>query len=127
MSEPVFHIIAEDPEEEHIPDNMHPSAMEEHRCEKRKNRPHPDIVMPDISDDRCGDDAERGDEVVRPVPTERKLKQKNRGIDSDENVIHHRDGIGWIGVAQGNQVISDLEFVNCYDVPDSSFVAGERI
>src|SRR5262245_47468892 len=34
MTETVFHVVAENPEVPHVPDQMHPASMQEHGCQK---------------------------------------------------------------------------------------------
>jgi len=81
---------------------MHPSAVQEHGCEKRKKSPDTDIHRLHIRKKLRWNHAEMENERIQ-MSSKRELIEEKESIRSDERTVYEWRCLGWIGIAEGNQ------------------------
>ncbi len=80
-----FDIVGEDPEKEHIADEMHPSSMDEDTCEERMK-----VLSTRNLDGQCSVGRKKFSKPGFPTShLERHLYQKNKDIDRYEAVAEN--------------------------------------
>ena len=84
MTQPVFDVVAENPEVPHVPDQVEPSAMQEHRSEKRQRDGREGNMGLRPRKHGCRNDSIVHDESFEAAATKRQFVKKDEDIGSDE-------------------------------------------
>lgn len=102
MPHDVFDIIAEDPEVEHVPEQMHPAAVEKHAGEQCQHAGKGDHISGNrgLSEDDGGNGAVLKDEGFVSLARERRLIQKHERTDGDDRNGNEGGAFGRVVVVQ---------------------------
>ena len=92
VAEIVFHVVAENPEEEHVPGEMHEAAVEKHAGEDREKRGFKAAVACEDRTDVRGDGGVGHHEGLVLVRGQGELVEKDNNVRQNEKSVD--DGVG---------------------------------
>ena len=102
MPQPVFDVVAKNPEIEHIPQEVEPPAMKEHGSKQRQDAKEQSGRLPisrtEVETGYDSEDVEKLSELL----SQRKLVQKHNAVEDDEEDRDERHGARAIRVSKGN-------------------------
>src|SRR5215472_11475913 len=91
VTEAVFHVVAEDPKVEHVPSDVSPASVQEHRAKQRKEAPRVERGAAEVNPghEASGNESEDLDHSVQ-VGSKLQLLQKHEGVHRDKRDRDHR-------------------------------------
>jgi len=103
VAEVVFHVIAKNPEEEHVPGDMNESAMEEHASENGKKGEFEVVVAVEGGADMRRDRGVGHDEGIALVRAQGDLVKKDDDVRQNEKSVDDRVGAPRVQVFDGDE------------------------
>ena len=105
VAHPVFHVVAEDPEEPHVADDVEPSSMDEKAREERPPVVHGDPQGPGPfgMGETGRDDPEEDEEFLEAVRGKAQFQEEDQGVGRDQGPHNVRGIPAGILVSKGNQ------------------------
>src|SRR5206468_794143 len=88
-------VVAKDPEVEHVPTEMQPSAMQEHRDQDAD-----EIHGIERRNPEAGRNESDQKEVALDVRTEGELPEKDKDVRRDQDIVDDRDGAARIAIGE---------------------------
>ena len=102
MSHDVFDVVSEDPEIQHIPNEMHPAAMEEHACDQRgvRRNSHAHLGRISFAEHEGWDRPILKNECFSRAGGKTCLVEKDKNTGRDSGDRDHRSPFGRVVVVQ---------------------------
>ncbi len=103
MAEIVFHVIAKDPQEEHVASNVSEAAVQEHACENGEERSFEAPVATEKTADVRGDSGVGHDEGIPLMPCQGALIEEDDDIGQNEHRVDDRVGPAWVQIFERDE------------------------
>jgi hypothetical protein len=100
MAQPVFNIVTEDEEKEHIAQDVKKTPMHKHGGKSRQRHRNRGVRADFVQmGEFIWDHTQSQKQCMRPCRVKKVLVDKNAHIRQDEEKVHHRNGLGGIFVS----------------------------
>ena len=103
VAEVIFHVVSENPEEEHVPGDVHEAAMHEHAGENGQQCGFQAAVSVESQADVIGDGGVGQLEGLLLAVREREFVKKDDDVRQNEKGIDDRIGLPWVQVFERDE------------------------
>src|SRR5271155_209341 len=103
MTVEVFHIVAKDPQKQHVPKNVRDAGMEKHARYERNDRSPKGCMASESSREAGWNRGIGDDEHLEGVCGERQLIDEHRGVGQNQCRVNNGEGSARIQVFKRNE------------------------